>query len=321
MLGRTDSAAPPAAPASSSSGRLERHGSCAWPTGRSTSASSWPRWPRARRRCAPDGARPAGHDLRPDRHGRAGRDDRPLPARRRLRDQLTDRSPAGALRRRARRLPRRSTTAAKALARAHPAGHRPLRRARPRTSTRTSPTEIAGVPRPTATLADGHARARAGPGLPAGRRRPAHDRSPPSCSASSTRAGKGQYGLEQATTTSLLAGEPKTSSPDRRRLQDRSPARPGSSTPARPAPDIRTTIDAGLQLQLEQEVFCGLDGGPAKSVSAVVMDPEDRRDPGRGELPLLRRQRLLAGRRQGPRPASSTRSSARSTSRARSSRC
>jgi len=37
---------------------------------------------------------------------------------------------------------------------------------------------------------------------------------------------------------------------------------------------IRTTIDVGLQLQVEQEVFAAWLADRAKTVSAIVMDPK-----------------------------------------------
>src|SRR5206468_11337012 len=40
-----------------------------------------------------------------------------------------------------------------------------------------------------------------------------------------------------------------------------------------PGRDIRLTIDAGLQLALEQEVMAARIANHAKSVSAVVLDP------------------------------------------------
>ena len=41
-----------------------------------------------------------------------------------------------------------------------------------------------------------------------------------------------------------------------------------------PGEDIRTTIDAGLQLKVEQEVFAAWLADKAKSVSGIVMDPK-----------------------------------------------
>jgi cell division protein FtsI/penicillin-binding protein 2 len=63
-------------------------------------------------------------------------------------------------------------------------------------------------------------------------------------------SGIGQYGLEQQY-DKLLAGKPESSAsiPTTR-------ARPAStSSTGHAGQDIRTTIDAGLQLQVEQEVF------------------------------------------------------------------
>ena len=83
-------------------------------------------------------------------------------------------------------------------------------------------------------------------------------------------SGKGQYGLEQQYDT-LLAGRPQQLDVD--------PNKPGPTgihviDPGADGQDIRTTIDAGLQLQVEQEVFSTWVADQAKAVSAVVMDPK-----------------------------------------------
>ncbi len=82
--------------------------------------------------------------------------------------------------------------------------------------------------------------------------------------------GKGQYGLEQQY-DSLLAGKPEQLEVD--------PYRPGPAgtrviDPGSPGEDIRTTIDVGLQLQIEQEVFSTWAADKATAVSAIVMDPK-----------------------------------------------
>ena len=83
-------------------------------------------------------------------------------------------------------------------------------------------------------------------------------------------AGAGQYGIEQAY-NSALAGRPEivqidptVSGPDGTQIVD----------PGAPGQDIRTTIDASLQLQVEQEVFAAWVADKAKTVSSVVMDPK-----------------------------------------------
>jgi cell division protein FtsI/penicillin-binding protein 2 len=83
-------------------------------------------------------------------------------------------------------------------------------------------------------------------------------------------AGKGQYGLEQQY-DAKLAGKPEIVQVD--------PSRPGPAgttivDPGSPGQDIRTTIDVGLQLQVEQEVFATWIADKAKTVSAIVMDPK-----------------------------------------------
>ncbi len=83
-------------------------------------------------------------------------------------------------------------------------------------------------------------------------------------------SGVGQYGLEQKY-DSILAGRPETVQVD--------PNKPGPTgwkvlDPGLPGQDIRTTIDAGLQLQVEQEVFATWLADRAQAVSAMVMDPK-----------------------------------------------
>jgi Cell division protein FtsI/penicillin-binding protein 2 len=82
--------------------------------------------------------------------------------------------------------------------------------------------------------------------------------------------GKGQYGLEQQY-DSLLAGMPQQLEID--------PNKPGTTgihvvDPGADGEDIRTTIDVGLQLQVEQEVYATWAADKARTVSAVVMDPK-----------------------------------------------
>jgi cell division protein FtsI/penicillin-binding protein 2 len=83
-------------------------------------------------------------------------------------------------------------------------------------------------------------------------------------------SGRGQYGLEQQY-DALLAGRPEVV-----QLDPYTPGPAGTKVvdPGTPGVDIRTTIDAGLQLQVEQEVFATWIADRAKTVSAVVMDPK-----------------------------------------------
>ncbi len=86
------------------------------------------------------------------------------------------------------------------------------------------------------------------------------------------RDGKGQYGVEQAY-QDALAGNPRIVLADRdangRTLLDQAEI----EDPGVPGQDVRLTIDAGLQLAVEQELLAAWVADKAKSVSAVVMDP------------------------------------------------
>ncbi|MFL5680736.1 MAG: peptidoglycan D,D-transpeptidase FtsI family protein [Chloroflexota bacterium] len=86
------------------------------------------------------------------------------------------------------------------------------------------------------------------------------------------RDGVGQYGVEQRYQAEL-AGSPKVvyAQKDvigRPVLESSTVADPGTA-----GTDIRLTIDAGLQYDLEQELFGAWLADDAKKVSAVVMDP------------------------------------------------
>ncbi len=86
------------------------------------------------------------------------------------------------------------------------------------------------------------------------------------------RDGKGQYGIEQYY-QDQLAGKPTVVESDRDAngqpvVQTQHVVDAGTS-----GVDLSLTIDAGLQLALEQEVMAARVGDQAKSVSAVVMDP------------------------------------------------
>ena len=86
------------------------------------------------------------------------------------------------------------------------------------------------------------------------------------------RDGDGQYGVEQYY-QEVLAGQPRVVEADKD--ANGAPIRETERTvdPGVPGKDIRLTIDAGLQLAIEQEVMSAGIANGAKSVSAVVMDP------------------------------------------------
>ena len=86
------------------------------------------------------------------------------------------------------------------------------------------------------------------------------------------RDGGGQYGVEQQY-QSTLAGQPRIVVAQRdasgqAMLDDASVTQTG-----KPGTDLRLTIDAGLQLRVEQELLAAGIADRAKRVSAVVMDP------------------------------------------------
>ena len=283
------------------------------------------RRPRAagRRGAGPDDghardAEQARRHLRPDRHGRPGHD-RPARAPRR------GARPADA------RDQRRQTVATLT---ADPRARRPTTRWPCATSSTGNAKYVILRARPRAR------RRRPDPGRHRrqdGVRRCRSSRSP---SASTRRPAAGPDSTPRRAPARLR--QPRGRRPVRRRAGvpgARSPASRGSSSPsatraARPILDdatvdpgraargrtSRLTIDAGLQLRVEQELLAAWVADRAKRVSAVVHGPVHRRGLRDGDLPVLRRQRLQGDRRDATRRASSTRSWPASTSRARCSR-
>jgi cell division protein FtsI/penicillin-binding protein 2 len=86
------------------------------------------------------------------------------------------------------------------------------------------------------------------------------------------RDGEGQYGVEQYY-QDALAGEPRVVEADRDASGEAVAETERTVVPGVPGADIRLTIDAGLQLALEQEVMAAGIANGAKTVSAVVLDP------------------------------------------------
>ena len=86
------------------------------------------------------------------------------------------------------------------------------------------------------------------------------------------REGDGQYGVEQAY-QDTLAGSPLILLA-RRDINGRVMRETAeTTTPGQIGEDLSLTIDAGLQLALEQELLAAWIADEAKSVSAIVMDP------------------------------------------------
>ncbi|MDQ3128574.1 MAG: penicillin-binding protein 2 [Chloroflexota bacterium] len=86
------------------------------------------------------------------------------------------------------------------------------------------------------------------------------------------REGVGQYGVEQYY-QDQLAGRPKVVQAQRDIAARMIPDSAVVKEPGSPGEDLRLTIDAGLQLAVEQEVLAAWAADKAKSVSAVVMNP------------------------------------------------
>jgi cell division protein FtsI/penicillin-binding protein 2 len=86
------------------------------------------------------------------------------------------------------------------------------------------------------------------------------------------RDGAGQYGVEQFY-QDVLGGQPKVVEADRDSNGEPLLETERTVEPGVPGRDLRLTIDAGLQLALEQEVMAARIANHAASVSAVVMDP------------------------------------------------
>ena len=86
------------------------------------------------------------------------------------------------------------------------------------------------------------------------------------------RDGVGQYGVEQFYQAEL-AGRPKVVQAQRDMTQRPIPDSAVVEDPGAPGQDLRLTIDAGLQLDVEQEILAAWAADRAKSVSALVMNP------------------------------------------------
>ena len=86
------------------------------------------------------------------------------------------------------------------------------------------------------------------------------------------REGEGQYGVEQFY-QGQLAGRPRVIQAQRDVAARTIPDSAVVKDPGAPGEDIRLTIDAGLQLAVEQEIMAAWAADEAKSVSAIVMNP------------------------------------------------
>lgn len=86
------------------------------------------------------------------------------------------------------------------------------------------------------------------------------------------RDGQGQYGVEDHY-QAQLGGQPRLVVAQRDANGDPIPDSITIQSPGVPGADIRLTLDAELQLQLEQELMTATVADRAKGASAIVMDP------------------------------------------------
>jgi cell division protein FtsI (penicillin-binding protein 3) len=86
------------------------------------------------------------------------------------------------------------------------------------------------------------------------------------------REGGGQYGIEQAY-QSTLAGQPRVLVADRDASGQAMLDEASVTQAGEPGADLTLTIDAGLQLKVEQELLAAWVADKAKRASAVVLDP------------------------------------------------
>ncbi len=85
-------------------------------------------------------------------------------------------------------------------------------------------------------------------------------------------SGVGQYGIEQRY-QDILAGTPRVVEADKDASGQPIAETERTISQGSPGQDLQLTIDAGLQLQVEQEVLAAQIADRADSVSVVVMDP------------------------------------------------
>jgi len=86
------------------------------------------------------------------------------------------------------------------------------------------------------------------------------------------REGQGQYGVEDHY-QAQLAGQPRVVVAQRDANGDPIPDSISVESAGVPGADLRLTLDASLQLQLEQELLAAGVADRAKSVSGIIMDP------------------------------------------------
>ncbi len=134
------------------------------------------------------------------------------------------------------------------------------------------------------------------------------------------REGIGQYGVEQYY-QDVLSGKPKIIVSQRDTNNQPIPGTQSIVDPGVPGSDVRLTVDAGLQLALEQELLATYLADAAESVSAVVMDPYTGEVLAEASAPGYDANDYRTVAQDDPGAVPRPERSARSTSRARSSRC
>ena len=213
----------------------------------------------------------AGLDLRPDGHGRAGHERLARPA---------GRLPQAARRRGAPRGRRRPPGRRSSASTATPAAELTTRMQSEREYVVLARDLDPAISEQIRTESTGDnprarraaARARAGARLPAAGRRPGHDAGRPRARLRQPRRRRASTGSSSSTRTSSRAC--RASWPRRRtRRATPCPTRRRCSTPGYPGQDLTLTLDASLQVAVEQELLAAWIADRAKRVSAVVMDP------------------------------------------------
>ena len=138
------------------------------------------------------------------------------------------------------------------------------------------------------------------PPLPAGRRRPADDPRRPPARVRQPRRATASTASSSSTRTTSPGARDRRRRPEGRVGQRRARTRRSCSRTATPGQDLTLTIDASLQVAVEQELLARVDRRPREARVGRGDGPLHRRGLRLRELPLVRRERLPGDRRRGP---------------------